>query len=232
MLKTVCASVNFKSLILQHHDVPVMQKYSKILEEATTDRSRDPLAGTMTIQFGAPVSVSGTPRRQARGIPLSVRALDALGLLYEELFHLQLPQQTTSHAKYAIGKIAITTRILSNRDCNIFFRSTSASVMAPGIIQYIVSVPSPSKEDAEDFFVIVERHAQLSEDAPLNPFSSHIGFGASLWSSKMCPILEAVPVDRVICHSISRPWVNGVILFRALNRVSISCPALVLSAHS
>jgi hypothetical protein len=55
-----------------------------------------------------------------------------------------------------------------------------------------------------------------NEDA-LSPFLSHVAFGASLWSSKMSLALEAVPVDHVICHTISRPWVKGVILFKVLD---------------
>jgi hypothetical protein len=54
---------------------------------------------------------------------------------------------------------------------------------------------------------------------------SHPTFGASLWLLKMCPALEVVPIDHVICHSISRPWGNGVILFKALDWVSVTCRA-------
>jgi hypothetical protein len=221
MLETFCASVNFKSLLLQHDDMPVVQKCRAVIEQATKDRSRDAFAGIMTSQVDEQITVSLTPpKRQRQRINLSERALNALNSIYRELFGCPIPPATTCHSKYIIGKVTFTTRAESNRDCNIFFRSTAGGTIAPGVIQYIVSIPSPSKTNKMDFIFVIERYSPLPNGDALGPFSSYVAFGASLWSSKMSPALEAVPVDHVVCHAISRPWVKGVILFKALDRVS------------
>jgi hypothetical protein len=130
-----------------------------------------------------------------------------------------------------MGKISFTTRAESNRDCNVFFRSVVDDIVAPGVIQYIVSVPSRSKMGEMILFFVIEWFAPLPDDVSSGVFSHHMAFGASLWSSKMSPVLEAVPTDHIICHAIFRPWVKGAILFKALNRVSIPWCAHFLMAH-
>jgi hypothetical protein len=53
MLQTFCAASNFKSLLLQHDDMPVIQKYQTIVDQVAKDHSHDTLAGLMT----SPVNV-------------------------------------------------------------------------------------------------------------------------------------------------------------------------------
>jgi hypothetical protein len=218
MLKTFCASVNFKSLLLQHDDMPIVQKYRAVIEQAAKDRSRDAFAGIVTSQVNGQITVSpAPPKRRQQPINLSERALVALNSMYRDLFNSPTPPAATCHSEYRIGKVIFTTHARSNRDCNIFFRSTTGSIIAPGIIQYIISIPSPSRIDKMDFFFVIERYAQLLNTDVLDSFSSHEAFGASLWSLKKSPTLEAIPTGHVISHVISRPWVRGVILFKALN---------------
>ena len=50
MLETFCACVNFKSLLLQHDDIPVVQKCRTIIEQAAKDHSHDAFAGVLTSQ--------------------------------------------------------------------------------------------------------------------------------------------------------------------------------------
>jgi hypothetical protein len=170
----------------------------------------------------AEIAPSSTPKRAKQVITLSERALSALDTMYQQLFNKPVPKATVCLPKQIIGKVSFATRAQSTRDCNVFFRSTVCGIMAPGIVQFIVSIPSTTSTTSKmDTFFVIERYAQLMEDGISNPFSSHKEFGASLWSSKMSAVLEAVPVDHIVCHAILRPWVKGVILFKALNRVSI-----------
>jgi len=222
MLETFCASANLKSLLGQHNDMPVVRKYNSILEQAMTDHSRDVFAGTTSPEFEAHTTTPSTrPKRRQQSV-LSERAIDALQSMYQNHFNRTMPSATACHSKHAVGKVTFTTRMESKRDCNIIFRSTVDNTIAPGVIQYIISVPSPSRADNEksDFFVVVEQYAQLPDNVGSNPFSSHEAFGASLWSSKMSPVLNAIPMDHIICHSISRQWAKEVILIKALDRVS------------
>jgi len=130
-----------------------------------------------------------------------------------------MPATITCRLKHTIGKATFTTRTESKRDCNIFFHSTNG-VVAPGIIQYIVSIPS-APTTTERIIFVTECYTQLPEERVFSLFSSHAPFGASLWSSKMSPVLEAVPADHVISHAIVHPWVKGAILCKIMNRVSI-----------
>ena len=220
MLRTFCAASNFKSLLLQHDDMPVIQKYRTIVDQAAKDRSRDTLAGLMTSPVDAEPLI--LPKRSQQRVVVSERAVHALDLMYQALFNHPLPPTRTCHLKHVIGKVSFTPHTESKCDCNIFFRSIAGDIIAPGVIQYIISVPSPLKTGKMDLFFVVERYASLPENGPLNAFSSHAAFGASLWSSKMSPTLEAIPVDHIICHAIFRPWVKGAILFKALDQVSRS----------
>jgi hypothetical protein len=221
MLETFCAGSNFKSLLLQHYDMPIVEKYRVIIERAAKDRSRDTFAGIFTSPIDPPAPVSLiTPKRRQREMALSDRGLKALTLMYQDYFGCAMPQAVTCHSSHIIGKVSFTTRVESNRNCNIFFRSTIDDAVAPGIIQYIVSIPSSSKIGKTDVFLVIERYAELPAEVASSPFSSHVEFGASLWSSKMMPTLEAVPMNHIICHAIFRPWVKGAILFKALDRVS------------
>jgi hypothetical protein len=68
MLETFSAAANFKSLMLQNEDMSVMQKIKVIIEQASKDRSRDPLAGILTSDCNAQVPSPLTPpkRREQR----------------------------------------------------------------------------------------------------------------------------------------------------------------------
>ena len=218
MLETFSAGVNFKSLLLQHGDMSVIQNFKVIIEKASADRSHDTFAGTLTPEYTPSVT---SPRGREQHVVLSTRALDALSATYRDLFNCPLPSEIVCHKKHIIGKVSLTTRAESKRDCHVFFRSTAGDFIAPGMIQYIASISPPSQNDKTVTFCIIERYGHLPDGSLSNPFLSYKAFGASLWSSTMSPTLEAVPIDHIVCHAIYRPWVKGVILFKALNRVSI-----------
>jgi len=228
MLETFSAGVNFKTLLLQHGDMSVIHKFKAIIEQATADRSRDTFAGILTPKHTPLVT---SPKGRERHVVLSARALDALSAKYREFFDRPLPLETICRKNHLVGKVLLTTRAESRRDCNIFFRSTTGGSMAPGVIQYIVSMPSPSQKDKTDTFCIIERYGCLPDASFSNPFLPYEAFGASLWSSKMSPDLEAVPLDHIVCHAISRPWANGAIVIKALNRVSISISLIFRLAY-
>lgn len=221
MLETFSAAANFKSLMLQNEDMSVMQKIKVIIEQASKDHPHDDLAGILTSDCNAPVPLPLTPpKRREQRVVLSERALSALSATYKELFNCSLPLPITCRHKHHIGKISLTTRTESKRDCSVFFHSATDGSAAPGVIQYIVSIPSPSQNNKVDTFCIIERYEQLPVTFS-NPFQSYQAFGADLWSSTTSPALEAIPVDHIICHAISRLWVKGAILLKALNRVCI-----------
>lgn len=204
MLETFAASSHFKVLLHQHQDVPAVREYTSFLETAAKDRSRDPLAGALFQSDDSHPSIS-----DGRGEPLSHRALAALASYYAD----HLPTEAfESYSKYNSGKIKFTTYVSSPRDCNIAFISNNTQ--RPGIIRFIVA----TKQSPQDILFIVERFASLPSDSVQNPFTSHVPFGASLWSDKMEDLWEAVPLQRLKCHTISSRWANGTLVIKALDR--------------
>jgi hypothetical protein len=221
MLETFCASVHFKSLIYQHEDMPIVQKYRTIIEQASKDDSYDLIAGIITSQSDVQVVASSTPSNQRQQhLALSERALTALHSTHQTLFDHSIPLMPTCHSKHVIGKVTFAICTESTRDCNIFFCSVVGDVVAPGLIQHIVSVPCPLKTSHTNFLFIVEWYATLPQIFSNVVFSSHPDFGVSVWSSKMSPVLEVVPVNHIVCHAILRPWMKGSVLCKALDRVS------------
>jgi len=54
-----------------------------------------------------------------------------------------------------------------------------------------------------------------------DPFRSYTDFGASLWKEDYAKDLRVVPLlQGEICHVISMPWVDGILVIKPLNRVS------------
>ena len=209
MLETFAASSHFKVLIHLHQDIPAVQKFGTFLETAAEDRSRDPLAGAL---FQPDISHPITS--DARGEPLSHRAVGALALYYTEHFPNQAFPSCMSYAKYTSGKVTFTTYVSSPRDCNIAFISNNTQ--RPGIIHFIVT----TEQSPQDVLFIVERYAPLPSDFVWNPFTSHAAFGVGLWSDKMEDILEVVPLGRLKCHTISSRWANDTLVIKALDRTS------------
>lgn len=206
MLETFVASAQFKALIQQHQDIPAVQKFSSILELASKDKSRDPLAGALLDLDNPHPTTSRTS-----GEPLSHRAIAALASYHTEHFPSLVPPSYVSYSKHTVGKVTFTTSVSSQHDCNIAY--TTNNTQRVGIIRFIVAA-------CEDIFLIVERYMPLPPDSAWNPFTSHANFGASLWAEKTEDHWEVVPVQKLKCHTISSRWADGVLLFKALNRVS------------
>ena len=54
-----------------------------------------------------------------------------------------------------------------------------------------------------------------------DPFRSYTDFRAGLWKEDYAEDLHVVPlVQAEICHAISMPWVDGILVIKPLNRVS------------
>jgi hypothetical protein len=113
--------------------------------------------------------------------------------------------------------------IYADSPCNstIFYYSVIDSATVPGVIQYIVSIPSSTGTCQEELIFIVERYAPLPESADEDPFLGYADFGTGLWSSKRVSVLEVIMVNDIICHAIGRPWSTGIILLKALDQVSL-----------
>ena len=221
MLSTFCASVNFRSVLLQNKGIPSVDRYLTVFNNTTRNQSGDEVMGIESSNNSHTLQASNITKQ-----PLSERATKALESKYLELFHSPLPSYTL-HSKYYIDDVSFSTRIASKDNCNVIFRSPG-NESVPGIIQFIISITKQAASDMSVFFII-EWHAPLPSNTIFNPFSRHMAFGANLWSSKMEQELEVVPLSKVVCHSVSRPWVNGILLIKELNRVSVSYSTLFSS---
>lgn len=209
MLETFAASAHFKTLIEQHQDMPAVQKYHSFLEVAAKDNSRDPFAGAL-LQSDIPhPSTSGPP-----GEPLSHRARTALALCHAEHSPNQPLPSYISYSKHTLGKVSFATHVSSIHNCDIAFISNN--VQRPGIIRFIVA----AEQSVQNVLFIVERYAPLPSNSVWSPFASHADFGANLWSEEMEDIWEVVPARNLKCHTTVSQWAKGILLIKALNRVS------------
>ena len=209
LLETFTASGHFKALLHQLQDIPAVHKFGSLLETATKDRSRDPLAGVV---FRLDFPVSNV--LDAHGEPLSHRAQSTLALYYTGHFPDQDLTLFTSCSRYTLGKISFTTYVSSAHDCNMAYTSNNAQ--RPGIIHFIVA----TKQSPQEILFIVDHYTPLPSNSISDPFRSHADFSVSLWSDRMEEIWEVVPLHRLKCHIISSRWANGTLVVKALDRNS------------
>jgi len=167
MLETFCASVNFKSLLLQHHDMAVVEKFMVIVEKATQDRSHDPLAGIILDADAAPLST--IPKQPKQSIHLSQRALMALKTMYQQLFDKPMPHQPPASQTHH-WQSSFTTQAESVCNCNIFFRSTIGAI-APRYSSVYRFYSVGSNEIQDGYLLCRECYAQVMADGDSSPFS-------------------------------------------------------------
>ena len=209
MLEMFAASAHFKALLHQHQDIPSIKKYCSFLDTACRNNSRDPFAGTLLEPDPSQPRASGVS-----GEPLSSRALAALVSYNAEHSPNQPLPPYISYSKHSIGKVTFTTYVSSKRNCNIAFISNNISRV--GIIRFI----AVAEQSPQDIFFIVERYAPLPSDSVWNPFASYVHYGANLWSEKLEDNWEVVPMRNLKCHTVSSQWAKGILLIKALDRVS------------
>ena len=215
MLETMCASINFKTLLLQYNDMPVLQKLGLVIDRAMKDRSRDPLAGVMSFHKELPLS-SVLTARQSKPSPLSTSALQAFYAYYQGSLRRSLPiLSPTSTSTHSINGLTFSVLTESERNSTIFFRSEGGEQI-PAVIHFIVSIPVDNQPEV---FYIVKQYTPLQHPVPHDPFALHPAFGGSLWASRMDSALTVISSRRVVCHGIKRRWVNGITLLKPLDRV-------------
>ena len=99
----------------------------------------------------------------------------------------------------------------------MLFRS-DGEFLRPGRIDLIFGVVSADRR--EEHFAVVRRNLPIPEGME-DPFRSYTDFGAGLWKEDYVEDLHIVPlVQGEICHAISMPWVDGILVIKPLNRVS------------
>lgn len=202
--------------------MPAVRKIVSIIDRATQDRSRDPLAGIIDAYSDNLFPNARTRCRKPP--PLSQRASGALENEFKQRFGQSSPSPVTSVVTHSYKGVSFTIRAESKRDCTIFYRAQLDDTLLPAVIQYIVSIPV-DRTAPPILLCIVERFAGLGDQLPIDPFTSQsaFGFGASIWSNKMLSDLTVITFDQIISHAVGRPWINGTVVLKPLDRVSNDC---------
>ena len=133
MLSTFCASVNFRSVLLQNKGIPSVDRYLTVFNNATQNQSGDEVVGIESLNNSHTLQASNITKQ-----PLSEHTTKALESKYLELFHSPLPSYTL-HSKYYIDDVSFSTPIASKDNCIVIFRSPG-NKSVPGIIQFIISI--------------------------------------------------------------------------------------------
>jgi len=115
-----------------------------------------------------------------------------------------------------LSGIQFATHQASRRDCYVFFKN--GEILRPGKIDLIFGVMSADRR--EGHFAAVRSNLPIPEGME-DPFRSYADFGASLWKEDYAKDLCIAPLlQGEICHAISMPWVDGILVIKPLNRVS------------
>jgi hypothetical protein len=233
MLMSFCAASNLRGFLHRSDCPPVLKSCATILENCV-GKERGVAIMTEIRALGPDTD----EERQHSDIPwgkeeeLSSPIREAI-----KSIDTNLPTSAFFHQRCTIRGTAFTTCTASKRDSRIFFQLPNSDEPVPGVISDIISIPVKLAEKADHYkvlyYFVIRRHLPLSEEQHVaDPFREYPDFGAQLWSDKLADEPEVVQANELICHSVGRPWATGVVVLKALNRVSffifrkrcISCP--------
>jgi hypothetical protein len=133
---------------------------------------------------------------------------------------ITLGQNVVPHPRYKFAGLQYTPFHVHKKDSTIFFKEPGGQALIPGRIRNIFSVPRrlDSGVIEKNVFFAIHRHREVGEGVS-DPFKEFEGFGASVWSSTFHDV-EVIQSTDIVCHGILRPWADGLVVLRPLNRVS------------
>lgn len=223
MLETFCAAANLKALLTRGRDIPAVGQCAALVDKISTLFSPD---GNFPEAFDQSDEDNSTGEGKLE--QLHPKIYTAL-LSNEELWKLRVsgwttPKQAVRHRRHTAGGLEFTTYTESRSLGSVFFTPDGSETIIPGRIQDIISVQR--SEDSgmvrEDFICVIKRHCGNSLHVPCIPSMRPVynDFGAYIWSSDLAERLDIIPMAQMICHSIGRPWSDGMVVLKPLNRVS------------
>lgn len=205
MMRSFCAGTNLKAYLHREDCAPVLKMSLPIL---------NPVLQKQEFQNASHDSTCLPPVDKKDMLSSETRA--ALTRANEQLSRLQrslLAEESRRVESLVINGLHFTTRSHLVRNSAVLFRPLNSQALVPGYIDSIRVCKSG------EHWVSVRRLLGLSPPLPTNPFNLYPEFGAELWSDKLSPSIEVIPVSQPMYHCASQPWSKGVLVVKCLNRV-------------
>lgn len=222
MLESFCAAANLKALLLRGRDIPAVNQCAALVDNISELFSP---AGNFSEAFDrlgedAPIKM-GKPEKLHPDIYAALRSNEQLWKA--RISGWTTPKQAVRHNRLTVGGFEFTSYTESRSLGSIFFTPDDGEIQIPGRIQDIFCVKTEDNGvEREDFIYVIKRHCGHPQQIPCIPsmLPVYADFGAHLWSSALSEQLDIIPATRALCHSIIRPWSDGTVVIKLLNRVS------------
>jgi hypothetical protein len=229
MLETFCAASNIKAFLQRPSCPPVIKTLAPFLKACWGDESR----GTLMEDIRSLKLNDISPNIKAREDimwkklqPIEDDVRDAFASISAQLQE-RIPEWTTPsrvfhHNRHRIRGFAYSTALVSKCDSTVFFKDLRSNTFVPGVIRDILSVqwPASQEDEFEEFFFIVIHEFLPSGSNLVDPFREYPDFGANLWLKELNSRPTVIPEWRPLCHAIFRPWDEGTVIMKPLDRVS------------
>jgi hypothetical protein len=230
MLETFCAAANIKGF-LQRSDCPnIVQECKPVLERCWDLDKSGTLKNDMRI-LGFEAEEAKVRRHvdiewEKRGELSEMVCASLLSMddyLRAEIPTWSMPRKVFFHARHNVRGTQYADRQTSKRTSVVFFQPAGSVEFTPGIIQEIFSVPiqdsGSADEYRETYFLVIRRYLVLEASSD-DILSDYAPFGASLWSDRLADQPDVVLATSPIRECIGRPWAPGVVVLKAMYRVS------------
>lgn len=223
MLESFCAAANLKALLLRGSDIPAVNQCARQVDNISELFSPDKNFPEAVTELDHKNSA-----RERRAEQLHPRIYAALHSKEDEWKSLiqgwATPKEAIRHRRKSFGGFEFATYTESHSLGSVFFKPDDSEISIPGRIQDIFAVymPGPDGTSREEYFLVINRHCGQRQPIPCTPgiLSVFEEFGAYLWSSDLSEELDIVSFQHTLCHSIGRPWSDGVVVLKPMNRVS------------
>lgn len=222
LLKSFSAAANLKALLRSQTCPEVLRGCAPILQRAFSDYGigtlRSDLMGFSTLdECDVDAQTAGTARRPLR--PSSRpdhELLQALQTYFDRLA-IPMPAELSIVNLCKIKGLSYADYYTTERNSNIYFRVSDReeSSPIPAVIRAIVTYPVGQESR---FLILVHRYLPPLP-ATRNPFFAYSGLGINIYSDQLQTTVEVVPDTASICHAIRRPWEQGSVILKPLNRV-------------
>ena len=215
MLLNFCAGAKVKAILQHPEAAAIVQRASTILQKCRDTQGDTSFDVDMRLLH----EISVKNDRSNMDTHDATEEIPILAHMVDMLMATGINCQEGKIAAYRhcrLSGIQFATHQAPRRDCYVFFKD--GELLHPGRIDLIFGVMSADRR--EEHFAAVRRNLPIPEGME-DPFWSYTDFGAGLWKEDYAEDLCIVPLVQVeICHAISMPWVDGILVIKPLNRVS------------
>ena len=223
MLESFCAAANLKALLLRGSDIPAVNQCA-----IQVDKTSELFSPDRSFPEAIAARDHNASDREIRAEPLHPDIQAAL-VAKESLWKSRIdgwttPQQAIRRRRVTVGGFEFTSYTESRSLGSIFFTPDDSQFLTPGRIQDIFAVQVLGQDGVGREVVLCAIKRQKGHPQTITCTPSVLGifeeFGAHIWPSEFSDQLDIIPFTHTLYHSIGRPWSEGMLVLKPMNRVS------------